>query len=255
MSLSFQVNSFPSTYNHYSLQKLPSAEALRLAGLCTLITDLDWRLLQVPDYEEKMISDPNTFLPIGMKAKNCHAVGENLRNVATLMQKVLHIFILLRCQTYPYISSLLFSCHSNPIFNALYLPRAYNSFIYVSIASQLVKDSPSDFTLIVGGDHSLSIGTIPSLIKARPKTGVVWVDAHADINTPFTSLTGNLHGMSVAFLLGLVDHKSLPAFDWFSPCLTPEDIVYIGLRDLDLAEKRVLKNIGIPYTSCDNFVK
>ena len=67
----------------------------------------------------------------------------------------------------------------------------------------------------------------------RPNTGIVWVDAHADINTPQTSLSGNMHGMPLGFLLGLVENpQSYPALQWFRPCVDPRDIVYIGLRDL-----------------------
>ena len=90
----------------------------------------------------------------------------------------------------------------------------------------------NEFLLILGGDHCIPIGTIPGIRKHRPNTGVIWVDAHADINVPSTSLSGNMHGMPVGFLLGLVDHvRSLPSFDWFhGPYLTPKDIVYIGLR-------------------------
>jgi arginase len=66
------------------------------------------------------------------------------------------------------------------------------------------------------------------------------------VNTPQTSASGNIHGMPVAFLLGLVERvKELPAFEWFEPCLQPKDIVYIGLRDLDLPEKNMVRKLGI----------
>jgi arginase len=72
------------------------------------------------------------------------------------------------------------------------------------------------------------------------------VDAHGDINTPANSLSGNMHGMPLAFLLGIVSNaKELPGFEWFQPCLQPSDIVYIGLRDLDRAEKKVIRDLGI----------
>ena len=103
-----------------------------------------------------------------------------------------------------------------------------------------------NFLLILGGDHCIPIGTIPGIVKARPSTGVVWVDAHADINTPQTSNSGNMHGMPLAFLLGLVENaQSYPSMQWFRPCLQPRDIVYIGLRDLDLGEKEAIKRLGI----------
>ena len=67
---------------------------------------------------------------------------------------------------------------------------------------------------------------------------------------------GNMHGMPVAFLLGLVENaKSLPSLDWFNPCLKPEDIVYIGLRDLDKPEKAAIKRLGIKsFTVSLNFI-
>lgn len=83
-------------------------------------------------------------------------------------------------------------------------------------------------------------------MSKRPNTGVVWVDAHSDINTPESSLSGNMHGMPVSFLLGLVKGANkLPSMEWFNPCLNPKDIVYIGLRDLDKAEKVMIKELGI----------
>jgi arginase len=60
------------------------------------------------------------------------------------------------------------------------------------VYKQAVTD---DFLLMLGGDHSIPIGTIPAIVRARPNTGIVWVDAHADINTPETSGSGNIHGM------------------------------------------------------------
>jgi len=103
-----------------------------------------------------------------------------------------------------------------------------------------------NFLLILGGDHCIPIGTIPGLVAARPSTGVVWVDAHADINTPATSSSGNMHGMPLGFLLGLVSNVSTyPSLQWFKPCLNPKDIVYIGLRDLDGPEKMAIKRLGI----------
>jgi len=95
----------------------------------------------------------------------------------------------------------------------------------------LEQAETNNFVLILGGDHCIPIGTIPALLAARPNTGVVWVDAHADINTPTSSASGNMHGMPLSFLLGLVeDAKSYPSLSWFDPpYLRPSDIVYIGL--------------------------
>lgn len=72
------------------------------------------------------------------------------------------------------------------------------------------------------------------------------MDAHADINTPETTGSGNMHGMPVAFLMGLVKNmNSLPGFNWIKPCMKPEELVYIGLRDLDQGERLAIKSLGI----------
>lgn len=72
------------------------------------------------------------------------------------------------------------------------------------------------------------------------------VDAHADINTPETTGSGNMHGMPLGFLLGLAKNmNSLPNFGWIKPCVKPEEIVYIGLRDLDQGEKKAIRALGI----------
>ncbi len=115
------------------------------------------------------------------------------------------------------------------------------------IDQQVYQHAITDnFLLIIGGDHSIPIGTIPPIFRARKNTGVVWVDAHADINTPETSRSGNIHGMPLGFLLGLVKNvNQLPSFQYFKPCMEPRDLVYIGLRDVDIAEKRMIKELGI----------
>jgi len=80
---------------------------------------------------------------------------------------------------------------------------------------------------------------------ARPDLKVVWIDAHADANIPETSPSGNYHGMPVAHLLGWIAEGTVPGFDWYKPCCTNKDFVYIGLRDLDKEEKSMLVNAGI----------
>lgn len=107
-----------------------------------------------------------------------------------------------------------------------------------------VKDR--NFPLILGGDHCISIGTVSAIKEARPSAGIVWVDAHADINNPKKSVSGNMHGMPVSFLMGLTENaKKLPGFDWFKPRVEHNDVVYIGLRDLDQDEKETIKKYGI----------
>lgn len=111
--------------------------------------------------------------------------------------------------------------------------------------------SEGSFVLTLGGDHSLAAGSVAGVLKARPDTGIVWVDAHADINTPVTSSSGNVHGMPVAFLMKLADTTSVPGYEWLVsedsdvPKLDPSRIVYIGLRDVDRGERSMLRDLGI----------
>lgn len=104
------------------------------------------------------------------------------------------------------------------------------------------------FPLILGGDHSVAIGSLAGILQAHPNTGVLWIDAHADINTPFISESGNLHGMPVGLLM---QHQQpqpiIPAFAWLKdyPQLHPSQIVYIGLRDVDVEERKIITSLGI----------
>jgi arginase len=95
----------------------------------------------------------------------------------------------------------------------------------------------------LGGDHSLAMGTISGTLEAHPEACVIWVDAHADINTAETTDTGNIHGMPVSFLLGL--GSPVEEFSWVKPALKASRIAYIGLRDVDAGEKRILREQGI----------
>ncbi|GAB7346611.1 hypothetical protein MBLNU459_g1752t1 [Dothideomycetes sp. NU459] len=108
------------------------------------------------------------------------------------------------------------------------------------------------FVLTLGGDHSIAIGTISGTAKAiRERLGremaVIWVDAHADINTPETSDSGNIHGMPVAFLTGLATEKNEDLFGWIQDDqrISTKKLVYIGLRDIDRGEKKILREHGI----------
>jgi len=95
----------------------------------------------------------------------------------------------------------------------------------------------------LGGDHSLAMGTISGTLDTYPDACVVWIDAHADINTTETTGSGNIHGMPVSFLLGI--GSKIPEFSWVKAALKPERLVYIGLRDIDSGEKRLLKENNI----------
>ncbi|XP_068840913.1 arginase-1 [Capricornis sumatraensis] len=106
-------------------------------------------------------------------------------------------------------------------------------------------------SLVLGGDHSLAIGSISGHARVHPDLCVIWVDAHTDINTPLTTASGNLHGQPVSFLLKELKEKmpEVPGFHWLAPCISAKDIVYIGLRDVDPGEHYILKTLGIKYFS------
>ncbi|CAB4377102.1 unnamed protein product [Rhizophagus irregularis] len=97
--------------------------------------------------------------------------------------------------------------------------------------------------LTLGGDHSLALGTVSGTLSVYPDACLIWVDAHADINTPETTKSGNLHGCPVSFLLGIAG--KVPGFEWINKILSPDRIVYIGLRDVEASEKKILKQLGI----------
>ncbi|KAI8835095.1 hypothetical protein BC829DRAFT_448283 [Chytridium lagenaria] len=123
--------------------------------------------------------------------------------------------------------------------NVSYVSKVTES-VYHSVKSIC---SQRQLALTIGGDHSIAIGTISGSAAVHKNLGVVWVDAHADINTPETTESGNLHGCPVAFLTGLAG--KVETFEWLKPCLPKNRIVYIGLRDLDAPEKKILRDNNI----------
>ncbi len=100
-----------------------------------------------------------------------------------------------------------------------------------------------DFAVFLGGDHSISIGSIAAAAQRGP-VGVVWIDAHSDFNTPQTSPSGNIHGMPVAALVG-EGAPPLVEVGTTHPALKTSEIVQIGIRDLDAAERERLIRSGI----------
>ncbi len=106
--------------------------------------------------------------------------------------------------------------------------------------------SASRTPLVIGGDHSIAMGTGLGMAMAKPGFGVLWIDTHSDINTPDTSPSGNVHGMPIAALLGLEPAGRMTrAMGWEQPLLTPERLVMLGVRDVDQGERRLLKQCGI----------
>ena len=116
--------------------------------------------------------------------------------------------------------------------------------------AQRVFDSLADgyFPLLLGGDHSVAIGTQAGVSKffrdRNEEIGCLWVDAHADMNTPETSPSGNVHGMPFAACLGH-GPESLTHIFGFAPKLRPEKCALIGIRDLDAQERQVVRASGV----------
>ncbi len=100
------------------------------------------------------------------------------------------------------------------------------------------------FPLVLGGDHSIAIGTLAGLAKHYQNLGVIWYDAHADLNTKETSPSGNIHGMPLAISLG-IGHEGLTAIYGKEAKIKAENIVIIGARSLDDGEKELIRDKGI----------
>jgi arginase len=102
--------------------------------------------------------------------------------------------------------------------------------------------------LILGGDHSVAAGSVSGVAefyrRHNQTVGLLWIDAHADINTPETSPSGNVHGMPLAALLGLGPDMLSDILGW-RPKIAPENAVLIGVRDIDKTEKENIRRAGI----------
>ena len=115
----------------------------------------------------------------------------------------------------------------------------------------LVKKSLEEpsLPLVLGGDHSQSIGTVSAVAAHFAKTdesmGVIWVDAHTDMNTPETTPSGNVHGMALAVLTGQGGPEELQRIAGFTPAVRPGNVCVLGAREVDDAEKEIVKESGI----------
>lgn len=107
---------------------------------------------------------------------------------------------------------------------------------------QIYKED--SFPLILGGDHSIAIGSIAGLAYDEPKIGVLWVDAHGDFNTPESSPTGNVHGMPLAINYGIGDEDFI-YIQRPGRKIDPKRVVIVGARDLDGGEVMLLRKHGI----------
>lgn len=153
------------------------------------------------------------------------------------------------------------------LFEPIHSPYAKRIHGLLDIYNRLSK-SVSDclknnfFPVVLSGDHSTAGGTISGIKMAKPKSklGVIWIDAHADLHTPFTTPSGNMHGMPLAAVIGEdnlenkaheVDEKTIKQWNDLKgigkimPKVLPEDIVFISLRDFEREEKSLIEKYGM----------
>lgn len=153
------------------------------------------------------------------------------------------------------------------LFEPIHSPFAKRIHGLLDIYNRLSK-SVSDclknnfFPVVLSGDHSTAGGTISGIKMAKPKSklGVIWIDAHADLHTPFTTPSGNMHGMPLAAVIGEdnlenkaheVDEKTIKQWNDLKgvgkimPKVLPEDIVFISLRDFEREEKSLIEKYGM----------
>jgi arginase len=130
---------------------------------------------------------------------------------------------------------------------ARYLPEIVRASRHVSAKVERIV-AKGHFPLVLGGDHSISVGTVSAIAAASrregKRVGLLWVDAHGDINTPETSPSGNIHGMPVAALLG-EGPPELTSIGGEGPKLDPRNVAMVGIRSLDEGEKVRLKRYGV----------
>lgn len=133
--------------------------------------------------------------------------------------------------------------------HARYLPEIRAACLRVARLVTLALDEGLT-PLVLGGDHSVAMGTLSGLAGRSGPGGVLWIDAHGDINTPADSPSGNVHGMPLAAVLGLGGDL----FDdgWSFPVVDPRRVAMVGLRSLDQPERERIRSLGIKaYTMSD----
>ena len=145
-----------------------------------------------------------------------------------------------------------------------YAKRINGVLIMTERVSKAIKDTINNnfFPVVISGDHSNSAGTIAGIKMAKPKSrlGLIWIDAHADLHTPYTTPSGNLHGMPLSASIAEDNEESkvhepdektkkqweqLKNFGKISPKVLPEDIVFISLRDYEKEEKHLIEKYGM----------
>jgi arginase len=130
---------------------------------------------------------------------------------------------------------------------AKYLPQITQTCTYLAELVQKQMTAGS-FPLILGGDHSLAVGTVSGvsrhLRERGEKLGMIWIDAHTDMNTPVSSPSGNVHGMPLACCIGL-GPKELTDIFGYSPKVAPENVALVGIRSVDDQERNNVQKSGV----------
>ncbi|MBM3798050.1 MAG: arginase [Acidobacteria bacterium] len=131
--------------------------------------------------------------------------------------------------------------------HARYLPEIAETC--KRLATLVDQAAGSDrFPLVLGGDHSLAVGSVSGVArhyrKQKQLIGLIWVDAHADMNTPESSMLGNVHGMPLACLIGHGPKELTHIFN-FAPKVQPKNTVIVGLRDVDQLERQLVRDSGV----------
>ena len=133
-----------------------------------------------------------------------------------------------------------------------HLPEMLASSANIMVAVQGILQN-NEIPVILGGDHSIAIPTFSAISSHHrelgEEIGLIWFDAHSDINTPATSPSGNIHGMPLAVLLG-EGHPDLVGLGGFSPKLNSKYFAHIGARDVDPGERTVIENLGLRDHFC-----
>ena len=128
-----------------------------------------------------------------------------------------------------------------------YLPAIKEANALLAQKVETVLDADG-FPIIIGGDHAMGIGTIAGIsghCRKQSKTlGVLWIDAHADMNTPETTPSGNIHGMPLAISMGF-GHQELVDLHYPGPKIKPEHLVIIGARSIDPGERDFIREVGV----------
>ncbi len=131
--------------------------------------------------------------------------------------------------------------------HARYLPEIAETCRRIA---NIVEKAAGDgrFPLVLGGDHSAAVGTVSGVSrhyrKKKQKIGLLWVDAHADMNTPDSSMTGNVHGMPLACIIGRGPRELTHIFN-YAPKVEPRNAVIVGLRNVDQLERQQVRESGV----------